>query len=270
MRTHTGCTCRAAHTSLLFCCTSPGVQGPPAHGIEPVRQWGNLLCKEGRNPETAQCSIPVLKGNTGVPSLDEILTLLHPGQEMPLVPSCPGSIFSDSCPFPAVQLCGVARIVTGIIKVTLLRQQSHCWVSACLSGHLPPIFLSWALLAWPAGIVRDPLAHVQRAGIAVFLLPDDFWLTLPAKHQANFLVPITIAVLYFSSWSISILQTNIVEMVEYPNPGLAECSVTCPCVCSEEWKQNIANISWAVSSPGQCHFVKETKMNVSNACKCCR
>lgn len=145
MRTHTGCTWRAAHTSLLFCCTSPGVQGPPAHGIEPVRQWGNLLCKEGRSPETAQCSIPVLKGNTGVPSLDEILTLLHPGQEMPLVPSCPGSVFSDSCPFPAVQLCGVASIVTGIIKVTLLRQQSHCWVSACLSEHLPPIFLSWAL-----------------------------------------------------------------------------------------------------------------------------
>lgn len=37
-----------------------------------------------------------------------------------------------------------------------------------------------------------------------------------------------------------------------------------PCVCSEEWQQNIPNLSRVVSSSGQCHFVKEAKINVLN------
>lgn len=43
-----------------------------------------------------------------------------------------------------------------------------------------------------------------------------------------------------------------------------------PCVCSEEWQQNIPSISQEVSSSGQCHFVKEAKINALNACKSCK
>lgn len=138
---------------------------------------------------------------------------------------------SDFCPFPADQLCGVARIVTGISKVTLLRQQSHCWVflpaflGIFLPSSCPGLF---SVLAWPAGIMRDPLAHVQRAGDLCVPLARWFLVDIASKTPSQFLVPITIAVLYFSSWSISVLQTNIMEMVEYSHTGLAECSVTCP------------------------------------------
>lgn len=193
MRTDTGCTCRVACTSLPFCCISPRVRCPPARGIEP---WKMLPLrpmiegsKEGRSPETTQCLIPVLKGNTGALSLDGIVTIYYPGQEMPLVPSCRGSIFSDFCPCPVDQLCGVARIVTGIFKVTLLRQQSHCWVSlpAFLGIFFPsscPGFSS--VLAWPAGIVRDPLAHMQGAGDLCVPLASWFLVDTASKTPSQF------------------------------------------------------------------------------------
>lgn len=62
----------------------------------------------------------------------------------------------------------------------------------------------------------------------MFLLPADFWLTLPAKHQANFLMPFAIAILYFSPEVIQFCGQTYMEMLEYSNAGLAECPVMCP------------------------------------------
>lgn len=118
---------------------------------------------------------------------------------------------------------------------------------------------SWAssvpgsVLSWPELLeLRETLWHTCRGpGICVFILAHDF--TLPAKREANISVPFATAILYFSSWSISVLQTNMMEAVEYSNTGLAECPVMCPlCVLrgvTAEHSQHLtrSEFIWTVS-----------------------
>lgn len=98
------------------------------HGIHPfemlpLRLMIELLMQERQSPATTQVVNSYTEGKDRISFIR-----WDTGQEMSILTSCTDSIFSDFYPCPVDQLSVVARMLTGIIKGTLLRNPGS-WLS---------------------------------------------------------------------------------------------------------------------------------------------
>lgn len=117
----------------------------------PLRLMIELLMQERQSPATAQVVNSYTEGKDWIPFMRwDINHSFITGQEMSLLTSCTAYMFSDFCPCPVDQLSAVARMLTGIIKGTLLRKpESLLSLSACPSRYLPYHLLALgSLLLW--------------------------------------------------------------------------------------------------------------------------
>ena len=113
----------------------------------PLRLMIELLMQERQSPETTQVVNSYTEGKDWIPLIrGDINHSFITGQETPLLTSCTDYIISDFYPCSVDQLSVVARMLTGIIKGTLLRKpESLLNLSACLFRYLLSIFLPWVL-----------------------------------------------------------------------------------------------------------------------------
>lgn len=172
--------------------------------------------QERQSPATPQMVNSYTKGKDWVPFITwEINHSFITGLEMSLLTSCTEHILSDFCPCPVGQLSVVARMLTGIIKGTLLRKpESLLSLSACRFRRLPYRRLALgALLPWSGLLELQEILSPGTDARAWWFLCSTCQMISGWNCQQNtkpiFLMTFANAILYCSPWSISILHTNI-------------------------------------------------------------